>query len=460
MSSATTLAPLVGFEPAEVQLVAETRRRKARGLSHQERLTYWTSSVGFVAAALALPAVAGWGGTRHLWVGLFLLGCYAVASRLAFEAGPFNAVPTELVLIEMLFLLPASQVPLWVMAGNVLGAAPEYLSRKVPVERALIRVSSSWFALGPALVFTVMHTPMASLKASALGILGLALAAQFVVDLGSSAFQEWGALGIRPQELVRPMLLCFTIDLVLAPAGLLAAIAAGTDDAALALPLPLLAVIALTTRERQRRIDDALELSSAYRGTAFLLGDVVEADDAYTGAHSRDVLELSLTLCDELGVDAGDRLDTEFVALLHDVGKLRVPGEILGKAGPLTWEERAIVNMHTIEGQRLLQRVGGRLAEVGSIVRSCHERWDGRGYPDGLEGESIPLVARIVAACDAFSAMTTHRPYRPALSVGQALSELEANAGTQFDPTVADALIALVRRGRAGIERSADLLSA
>ena len=103
---------------------------------------------------------------------------------------------------------------------------------------------------------------------------------------------------------------------------------------------------------------------------------------------------------------------------------------------------------HTIAGQEILDRVGGLLGEVGTIVRSCHERWDGRGYPDGLEGEQIPLAARIVFACDAFNAMTTDRPYRDAMPVEEGLAELRANAGTQFDPAVVDALVEVVEQGR------------
>ncbi|HKI91762.1 MAG TPA: HD-GYP domain-containing protein, partial [Gaiellaceae bacterium] len=259
-------------------------------------------------------------------------------------------------------------------------------------------------------------------------------------------------------ELAEGLASVLAIDFVLTPVGLLAAIGARHGDAALLLPLPLLLLFSLSTRDRQQRNDQALELSSAYRGTAFLLGDVVEADDAYTGAHSRDVLDLVLAVADELSVDARSRLNAEFVALLHDVGKIRVPAEIINKPGPLSPEERAIVNMHTIEGQRLLERVGGRLAEVGEIVRSCHERWDGGGYPDGLAGEEIPLVARIVACCDAFSAMTTHRSYRRARTVEAALVELEASAGRQFDPEVVAVLAELIRSGRAGLGRRPELV--
>ena len=133
-------------------------------------------------------------------------------------------------------------------------------------------------------------------------------------------------------------------------------------------------------------------------------------------------------------------------ALLHDVGKIKVPSEIINKPGSLTADERAVMEMHTIEGEQMLERVGGLLGEVGAIVRSCHERWDGKGYPDGLAGAAIPLVARIVCCGDAYSAMTTDRPYRAARTEEAALAELRANAGTQFDPDVVSAFEAVVRR--------------
>ncbi|HET7568785.1 MAG TPA: HD domain-containing phosphohydrolase [Gaiellaceae bacterium] len=431
------------FDPVAERLLTEAREREHRGFSRAERLTYWTSSAAFAAVAVAFLVLGAGRALPRDWVVALLVASYALASRLEFEVGSTLAVATELVFVEMLFLLPPAQVPLWVVAGSLLGQAPEYLLRVVPVERMLVVVGSSWYAFGPALVFELFGAPRPALTARTAGILALALAAQFAADLASSLLRERAALGVRPREMVSPLALVFSIDLVLAPLGFLAAVAAAGNRAALLLPLPLLLMVALSSRERQQRIDHALELSSAYRGTAFLLGDVVEADDEYTGAHSRDVLQLVLAVADELGIDARSRLNAEFTALLHDIGKIRIPATIIQKPGPLTAEERAIVNMHTIEGQRLLERVGGRLAEVGRIVRSCHERWDGGGYPDGLAGEAIPLVARIVSCCDAFSAMTTHRPYRRALEVEEALAELEANAGTQFDPSVVAALAAL-----------------
>jgi HD-GYP domain-containing protein (c-di-GMP phosphodiesterase class II) len=223
------------------------------------------------------------------------------------------------------------------------------------------------------------------------------------------------------------------------------AIAAYERPYSLALAMPLVALMAFFARERRRRIDTALELGHAYRGTAFLLGDVIEADDAYTGSHSRDVVELVLTVSDRLGVEPHLRRKAELTALLHDVGKIRIPAEIINKPGALTDEEFALMKTHTVEGERMLEQVGGLLGQVGRLVRSCHERWDGRGYPDGLAGEEIPLVARIVCACDAFNAMTTDRPYRKALSSAEATAELERCAGSQFDPLVVAAMVAIAR---------------
>ncbi|MBW3593738.1 MAG: HD-GYP domain-containing protein, partial [Actinobacteria bacterium] len=182
------------------------------------------------------------------------------------------------------------------------------------------------------------------------------------------------------------------------------------------------------------------------RGTAFLLGDVVEADDAYTGEHGREVVELTLTVAKELDLSARDRRDAEFAALLHDGGKGRIPNEIINKPGPLTREVRALIEEHTIEGERMLHRVGGLLGSVGRIVRSCHERYDGRGYPDGIAGEESPLIARIGACCDAYNALTTERSYRKALAREDAIAELVRNRGTQFDPVIVDVLVTALER--------------
>jgi HD-GYP domain-containing protein (c-di-GMP phosphodiesterase class II) len=131
----------------------------------------------------------------------------------------------------------------------------------------------------------------------------------------------------------------------------------------------------------------------------------------------------------------------EVAALLHDVGKAELPEAILGKPGPLTPDERRLVETHTILGEQLLMRADDSLAAVAKIVRSCHERWDGEGYPDGLAGEEIPLPARIVFCCDAYEAMTSDRPYRDALPLDAAAARLREGAGREYDAQVVDALL-------------------
>jgi putative nucleotidyltransferase with HDIG domain len=177
-----------------------------------------------------------------------------------------------------------------------------------------------------------------------------------------------------------------------------------------------------------------------------VLADLLETDDEYTGVHSRDVVALAVGVADELGLSGRRKRTAECGALLHDIGKIAVPKEIINKPGPLTDDEWEIIKIHTVEGQRILDRVGGVLREVGLVVRSSHERWDGGGYPDGLAGEEIPLESRIVACCDAFNAMTTNRSYRAAMSMEDALAQVRAGAGSQFDPRVAEALTTIVCR--------------
>jgi HD-GYP domain-containing protein (c-di-GMP phosphodiesterase class II) len=190
-----------------------------------------------------------------------------------------------------------------------------------------------------------------------------------------------------------------------------------------------------------------LELNRAYRGTVMLLSDVLEFEDEYTAQHSRSVVDLVDAVADQLGIKPESRQELEFAAMLHDIGKISIPKEILNKPTALSESEFEVIKNHTIEGQFILDRVGGLLGRVGEIVRSCHERWDGGGYPDGLVGEQIPLAARIVFACDAFNAMTTDRPYRSAMPFEEGLAELRENAGTQFDPAVVDALVDVVEQG-------------
>lgn len=438
MQSATA----TDFDPVAEKLLEEGRDRRFVSLLGRERTTRWLFAAGFLAVSVPLAVFAPSERSASPYVYGLLVCAFAVASRIEFEVGSGGTIPTEVVLVPMLFLLPAAMIPVVVALALVVGQLPDYARGKFPVARIPVVIGNASYTLGPALVFLAFGEP--GPRPAAWGVLVLALLAQYAGDFTTSTAREWFALRIPPNQLIKPLLWVFMIDAFLAPVGLAAAVGSQTTRLALVLPLPLLGLFWIFARERTQRLDQALELSTAYRGTAFLLGDVVESDDEYTGTHSRQVVDLVTAVCDDLGLDPRSRRKAEFAALLHDVGKIKIPGEIINKPGPLTPEERVIINTHTIEGEQLLVRVGGLLAEVGTIVRSCHENYDGTGYPDGLRGEAIPRVARIVSCCDAFNAMTTDRPYRKARSAEAALVELAANRGTQFDPEVVDSIARVV----------------
>jgi HD-GYP domain-containing protein (c-di-GMP phosphodiesterase class II) len=433
-TTAATVAP-------EDLLVRDARRRDTNSIERHTRLVW--AAWGPIVLAGCIAALALHGGPALVWwkFALFVV-LYAAVSHVEFEVGIGSAIPTQLVLVPMLFALPIGAVPLAVAGGLVLrtvGVRPWPLRDPT---RALPLVSTAAHAFGPVLVLALAHG--LPLRWSAWPVYVLALFAQFAFDLVHSLISG-AAHRIGPTAILGFVWVVYLVDIALAPVALAVAFGVRSHTALVVLVLPLVALLRFFSREREQRIDNALELSDAYRGTAFLLGDVVEADDAYTGSHSRHVVELVLGVADELGLDAAERRDAEFAALLHDVGKIRIPSELINKPGPLDAAERALMEQHTIEGERMLERVGGLLGHVGHLVRSCHEHWDGNGYPDGLSGEQIPLIARIVCACDALSAMTTDRPYRAARTSADALAELQRCSGTQFDPRVVDAV---VRQGK------------
>ena len=158
----------------------------------------------------------------------------------------------------------------------------------------------------------------------------------------------------------------------------------------------------------------------------------IDSKDRYTKRHSEDVARYALFLADRIGVDDQLRRSIHLAGLLHDVGKIGIPEPILRKPAKLTAEERAIVEQHVVLGDMIVHDLPG-IELVRKGIRSHHERWDGQGYVDRLTGEEIPLIARILAVGDSFSAMTTSRPYRKALPLEEALKRIEDAAGTQLD---------------------------
>ncbi|MCW2990069.1 MAG: metal dependent phosphohydrolase [Solirubrobacterales bacterium] len=431
-------------DPAVERLLETQHTRLGARPPRRELLVELAAGLLLLAAVGALVAAFGLQRSPSIGVVLLLVAAYALIGRVEFDVGYGYTTATELVLVPLAFTLPPALLPVVVALLAVLRRAPDLLVRREHPARLLLSFADGWHAVGPALVLAAAGAPGPTLDHWPIFV--FALAAQLVFDIGSSIAREWAGLGLAPALQLRLMGLVAAVDVALAPVGLLVALGMQTSAAAVLLVLPLAALLLMFAREREMRIEQALQLSGAYRGTAMLMGDVLEADDAYTGGeHSQGVVALALAVGEHLRLSSREQRDLEFAALLHDIGKLRIPNEIINKPGKLSAEEWEIVRRHPAEGQRMLERVGGRLTEVGRIVRAHHERMDGTGYPDGMRGEQIPLAARIISACDAYSAMTTNRSYRAAMPHEDAVAELRRCTPAQFDPVVTAALLATVR---------------
>lgn len=423
---------------AEALLSAGDERVTRARRDRRELVTNCVGAAGFLVAATSLAAASHWHRPLSISSTLLVIAAWIAIMQVRFPVAGGFTYPTLLVFVPALFILPAPTVPLVAMVVVLLLRTPDLIRGRIRIGILPGLVMDSWYTIAPAGVivlggaqhFAWSHWP----------IYAAALAAQVLLDAAITIARCSIGERIHPRVQLPLLGWVYLVDIALAPLGLLIAASAARRPGLLLLMVPLMAVFGLFARERQKRLDAIHELSTAYRGTTLLLGDLIEADDAYTGMHSRDVVDLSLGVADGLELDATQRRNVEFAALLHDVGKIRIPKEILNKNGPLDPLEWEFVRRHTIDGEQMLRQVGGKLAEVASIVRASHERWDGGGYPDGVPGEAIPIEARIISACDAYNAMTTDRPYRSAMHPSEALSELRRGSGSQFDPRVVEVL--------------------
>lgn len=213
--------------------------------------------------------------------------------------------------------------------------------------------------------------------------------------------------------------------------------------------LQFLGVLARLVAEELER-DAALRAQLALRveaAGAEALISAIEARDRYTGAHSREVVELATAVAAQLGLPEAEQRRVAQVALLHDIGKLSLPDSVLGKPGPLSYDEIIVMRRHPEVGERIVAAIP-ELAHLASSIRAEHERWDGSGYPDGLAGEEIPIASRIVFVCDAWDAMTSDRPYRIGMPRDEALAELSEGAASQFCGRLRQGA---VRRARGGM---------
>ena len=432
-------------DPRVEALLRDAPVRRAKPFERRELAVQAGFAGAVVAAVIAMAFAFPDRGPEASWTALLLFALAMVVQKIRFTIGAYLLTPVQLVAVPAILLLPPTAAVVVLFGAVLVIRVPDYLTGRTHPDRVLTLLADQWYVVGAGLV--VAAAAPVHPEFSAWPIYVAALAAQFIVDTCSALARLWLAQGVAPGIQARSSALVLAVDSSLAPLGLLAAVAAVTTPAALLALVPLLGLLELLGRERERRIQHTLALSEAYRGSALLMGEMLEADDEYTGGeHSKGVVALALAVGQELGLDAREQRELEFGSLLHDIGKLRTPDEIINKPGKLTEEEWAIIKRHPEDGQAMLDRIGGLLAEVGLVVRHHHERWEGGGYPDGIGGEDIPLAARIITACDAYSAMTTNRSYRKALPVEVAVAELRECSGTQFDPRVVEALIAVVER--------------
>jgi hypothetical protein len=428
--------------PAEERLLVESRAQLGVSPLNRERTIEILAAALFVVAAVGIAALFDAPRALDVPLTIGLVAAYALATRVEFRVASGWTDPSQLVFVPMLFLLPTNYVPFAVAGALLLARIPDYRSGDVHADRALLRAGDAWYSVWPALVLLAFGAT--SPEWSDWPIYLLALVAQFAIDGAMTTLRVSYGIGVKPKAVVSELAQIDLIDALLSPAGLLIAFGAVAEPWTSILVLPLIGVFQIFAKEREARIESAIALSGAYRGTAMLLSEVLSSTDEYTGNHSRSVVVLAHQVGAALGLEEGHLRDVEFGALLHDVGKIAVPNEIINKPGRLTDEEMDVMRTHTVEGESMLNRIGGVLQEAGVVVRTHHERYDGTGYPDGLAGDEIPIGARVITACDAFNAMTTDRPYRKAMPLEAAIAELRNESGKQFDPDVVAALVRIV----------------
>ena len=380
---------------ADETLLEESRARAALPLAGRDRIVSAASGLAFVAVALALAALLPWSHGLAPATAVALVLGYALASRIEFEVGTGSAVPTELVLVPMLFLLPTPVVPLAVAAGYLVGAAPDYARGRVHVQRSLVLLGSSWHAVGPVLVLCALDATAPSLDRWPAYL--LALAAQHAFDLGSSALRERLSFGISIRSLLPFFGWVFAVDAMLAPAGLLAAIAAPASSYAFGLLAPLAGLLALVARDRRRRIDRAVAWSQAYRGAA-----EDARRDALTGLANRLAWEEAVELAEVRRRELGRpttvvTLDADRLKLINDTYGHAVGDAML----------RAIA-----ESVRGAVREGDLVARVGG-----DEFWV--LLPDADEELGARLGSRIAAALERHPSVLGNRI---AAAVGTATS--------------------------------------
>jgi putative nucleotidyltransferase with HDIG domain len=214
--------------------------------------------------------------------------------------------------------------------------------------------------------------------------------------------------------------------------------------------LPDVELVSVLSGQAAAAIENARlyeKLQQSYLSTIVTLSAIAESKDFYTDKHMKDIAEYSVDIARKLGLPDADVENVRMAALLHDLGKVTVPDDILKKPGRLSEEEMEVIRKHPAHGAKMIESIEP-LKNAREIIRHHHEYYDGSGYPDGLKGKDIPLGARIIAVADAFDAMTTNRPYRKSLPMDKVVQEMTDFSGIQFDPDIVEIFLSILREKR------------
>jgi diguanylate cyclase (GGDEF)-like protein len=344
---------------SDEELVGEARARLPTPLSRRDRLTSAALGGSFLATAVAIAVLLPGHRTLAVLPAALLVVCYGVVSRVEFELGPGSAVPTQLVLVPMLFVLPVSFVPLAVAAGYMVGALLDGLDRRRHPQRALALLSYSWHSVGPACVLALFGHD--ELRWDDWPVYAAALGAQFAFDFASSAAREKLAFGVSPRDLLPFLRWVYTVDALLAPVALLVASVSRGRPVAFVVVLPLVALLALLARDRTRRIDRALELSEAYEGASR-----VARSDPLTGLGNRLAWDEAMA-----AVQAG-AADGPFSVIMLDLDGLKLANDTRGHAfGDRLLRSLGEVVRESVRAHDQVARLGGD--ELGVLMTATDE---------------------------------------------------------------------------------------
>jgi putative nucleotidyltransferase with HDIG domain len=402
------------------------------------------AAVGLAAALVITTTVSG-----SFWVVLLLAVVAAIAERGSVQMSSTMDLEESISLLPILF----AAVLLGPLAGLVVGGASMLGDFRQPYLRSMVYTATRAIGGGVTGLVAVLVTDVASSQLGAIVVATLvgAVTAQ-LLDIGFACLTVWLRRTTRPRDTARTIApVALSAVPLYAPVVILLTIAYKelSPWTLVLFFVPALAAQRLfALLQAQRHLTEGLslanrQLESANLSFASALVATLDARDRYTAGHSAAVAVYSRDIAERMGLPDADQQTVHLAGLVHDIGKIGLPAGLLEKAGPLTLEERRVMQGHSEIGERILAKVDD-YGNIADIVRHHHERVDGNGYPDGLDGDDVPILSRIIAVADAYNAMTSDRPYREAMPSRVARMRLAQAVGSQFDTTVVAAFEAIL----------------